>query len=82
MVLARLKTVNWILAGLAVLSLAGSYWLLRLSDRVPLCPACRLPSEPWFPGRGETARTALEVVYWCHRCGQVVSRRNIDHTVG
>jgi hypothetical protein len=69
--------MDWILVGLIVLSLAGSYWLLRKSGDSPLCPACRIPSEPRFPNQRETRLPVFVVAYWCHRCGQVVSYRNL-----
>ena len=69
--------MGWILVGLIALSLAGSYWLLQKSGDPPLCPVCRIPSEPRFQGQGETRLPVYLVIYWCHRCGQVISCRNI-----
>ncbi len=64
-----------ILAGILVLALGGAIVIGRCLSQPPRCKSCQSAGEPLPIHHVDGPVPVIEMVYWCPRCAEVVSRR-------
>jgi len=60
---------------LAALVLLGAFFVWQSLGRPPRCAACGLPAETLRDELLHEMPPIVQIVFWCPRCAELVSRR-------